>query len=138
MSYDLRTLADRAELHDLLLHLGRAIDEHRFDDLNDVLTQDATGTTRNGTGSGRDVLIAQIEAGNKDHARLLHRLSSVLIEIDGDHATVRAYITALTGHADSLVPASRRYGLARIKAVRTPEGWRIRELNVEPVFVMGQ
>jgi hypothetical protein len=138
MNYDLRTLADRAELYDLLSHLGRALDEHRFDDLNTVLTQDATGATRNGTGSGRDVLIAQIEAGNKDYARLLHRFSSVQIEVDGDTATIRAYITALSGHADSLVPASRRYGLSRIKAVRTPDGWRISELNVEPVFVVGQ
>ena len=138
MNDDLRTLADRAELQDLLLHMCRALDEHRFDDLNSVLTRDASGSTRNGTGSGRDVLIAQIEAGNKDHGRLLHRLSSVLIETDGDNATIRAYITALTGHADSLVPTSRRYGLARIKAVRTPEGWRIRELNVEPVFVVEQ
>lgn len=138
MNYDLQTLADRAGLHDLLLHLGRALDEHRFDDLNCVLTKDATGATRNGTGSGRDILIAQIEAGNKDYARLLHRFSSVLIEVTGDVATVRAYIIALSGHADSLEPASRRYGLARIKAVRTPDGWRINELTVEPVFVVGQ
>ncbi|ETK36822.1 nuclear transport factor 2 family protein [Microbispora sp. ATCC PTA-5024] len=138
MNYDLRTLADRAELYDLLLRLGRALDEHRFDDLSTVLTQDATGATRNGTGSGRDVLIAQIEAGNKDYARLLHRFSSVLIEVDGDTATIRASITALSGHADSLVPASRRYGLSRIKAVRTSDGWRISELNVEPVFVVGR
>ncbi|WP_327287717.1 nuclear transport factor 2 family protein [Streptomyces sp. NBC_01198] len=138
MNYDLRTLADRAELHDLLLQLGRALDEHRFGNLKDVLAQDAIGTTRNGIGSGRDVLIAQIEAGNKDYARLLHRFSSVLIEVDGDTATIRAYITALSGHADSLLPASRRYGLARNKAVRTPDGWRFSELNVEPVFVVGQ
>ena len=138
MNYDLQTLADRAELHDLLLHLGRALDERRFSELNCVLTQDATGATRNGTGSGRDILIAQIEAGNKDCTRLLHRFSSVLIEVEGDLATIRTYITALSGDADSLVPASRRYGLARIKAVRTPDGWRISELNVEPVFVVGQ
>jgi hypothetical protein len=137
MHHDLRTLADRAELHDLLMHLGRAIDEHRFDDLNSVLTKDATGTTRNGTGSGRDVLIAQIEAGNEEHTRLLHRISSVLIAVDGDTATIRAHITALTGHRDSLVPTSRRYGLCRNKAIRTPDGWRISELDVEPVFVVG-
>lgn len=134
MSY-LQILADRAEINDLLLHVCLAIDERRFEDLNSVLTRDATGTTRNGTGSGRDVLIAQIEAGNKDHGRLLHRFSGALIEIDGDDATIRAYIIALTGDADSLVPVSRRYGLARIKAIRTAEGWLIRELNVEPVFV---
>jgi hypothetical protein len=83
-------------------------------------------------------LIAQIEAGNKDYTRLLHRISSVLIDVDGDTATIRAYITALSGHADSLRPVSRRYGLARNKAVRTPDGWRISELNVEPVFVVEQ
>ncbi|MEY9929622.1 hypothetical protein ABH926_004262 [Catenulispora sp. GP43] len=138
MNYDLRTLTDRAELHDLLMHLGQALDEHRFEDLNNVLTLDATGSTRNGTGSGRDVLIAQIEAGNKDYTRLLHPISSVLIEVDGDTATIRATITALSGYADSLVPASRRNGLARMRAVRTPDGWRISELNVESVFVVAQ
>jgi hypothetical protein len=137
MNHDLRTLSDRAELNDLLLHLAQALDEHRFGDLTSVLTPDASGSTRNGTGSSRDVLIAQIEAGNKDHGRLLHRVSSVLIQIDGDTAAIRAYITALTGDADNLVPTSRRYGLARFKAVRTSEGWRINELNVEPVFVVG-
>jgi SnoaL-like domain len=135
---DVRTLADRAALHDLMLRLGQALDEHRFDDLNTVLTKDATGSTSNGSGSGRDVLIAQIEAGNKDYTRLLHLFSSMLIEVDGDTATIRAHITALPGHADSLVPASRRYGLARNKAVRTPDGWRISELNVEAVYVMAQ
>ncbi|GAA2021512.1 nuclear transport factor 2 family protein [Catenulispora yoronensis] len=138
MNHDLRTLADRAELNDLLLHMGRALDEHTFDDLNDVLTPDATGSTRNGSGTGRDILIAQIEAGNKDHTRLLHRFSSVLIKVDGDTATIRAYITALTGTAESLVPTSRRYGLMRDKAVRTPDGWRISELRVEPVFVVDE
>ncbi|MCP2335971.1 nuclear transport factor 2 family protein [Actinomadura rupiterrae] len=138
MNYDLRTLSDRAELNDLLLHLGRALDEHRFNDLKDVLTEDATGVTRNGTGSGRDVLIAQIEAGNKDYARLLHRFSSVLIEIDGDTATIRAYITALSGHAETFVPTHRGYGLLRAKAARTPAGWRITTLNVKPVFVVEQ
>ena len=136
MNYDVQTLADRAELNDLLLHLGRALDEHRFEDLTSVLAPDATGATRNGTGTGREVLIAQIEAGNKDYARLLHRFSNVLIELDGDTATIRASITALSGHADSPVPTDRRYGVCRNKAVRTPDGWRISELNVESVFVV--
>jgi hypothetical protein len=103
-----------------------------------VLTPEATGATRNGTGSGRDLLIAQIKAGNKGYTRLHHRLSSVLIDVDGDVATIRAYITALSGHADSLVPADRRYGLARIRAVRTPDGWRISELDIETVFAVGR
>jgi hypothetical protein len=132
--YDIRTLSDRAEITDLFVNLGRCLDEHDFDGLKAVLTEDAVGTTPGGTQEGRDALIAQARANHQDYDRLTHQFNSVLVDVQGDTGTVRAYVTGSFGHATSPLPERVLTGLYRNKVVRTGEGWRISELVVEPKF----
>jgi hypothetical protein len=136
--YDIQTLADRAEITDLFVTLGRCLDEHDFDGLKAVLTEDVVGTTPGGTREGRDALIAQARANHQDYERLVHQFSSVLVEVEGDTGSIRAYVTGSFGHADNLVPVRVITGLYRNKVVRTGEGWRISELTVDPRFRVGE
>lgn len=132
--YDIQTLADRAEISDLFVKLGRCLDEHRFDDLRDLLTADAVGTTPGGTQNGRQALIDQARRNHEDYDRLTHQFTSVLVEVDGDTASIRAYVTGSFGHADNPRPERVLTGLYRNKAVRTADGWRISELTVDSRF----
>lgn len=132
--YDIQTLADRAEITDLFVSLGRCLDEHDFDGLKDVLTEDVVGTTPGGTQEGRDALIAQARANHQDYDRLTHQFDSILVDVQGDAGTIRAYVTGMFGHASDPRPERRLVGLYRNKVVRTETGWRISELSVESVF----
>ena len=136
--YDIQTLADRAEITDLFVSLGRCLDEHDFDGLKEILTEDVVGTTPGGTQHGRDALIAQARANHEGYERLAHQFTSVLVDVQGDTATLRAYVNGSFGHADSPEPVRILIGQYRNKLVRTAEGWRISELIVEPKFRVGE
>jgi hypothetical protein len=132
--YDIQTLADRAEITDLFVNVGRCLDEHRFDDLHALFTEDVVGTTPGGTQTGRDALVDQARRNHEDYDRLTHQFASVLVEVDGDAASIRAYVTGSFGHEADPRPERVLIGLYRNKAVRTADGWRISELSVEPRF----
>lgn len=136
--YDIQALADRAEITDLFVSLGRCLDEHDFDGLKAVLTEDVVGTTPGGTREGRDALIAQARRNHEDYDRLTHQFTSVLVDVDGDTGSVRAYVTGSFGHAADPRPERVLIGLYRNKVVRTGEGWRISELTVESKFRIEQ
>lgn len=136
--YDIQTLADRAEIADLFVNLGRCLDEHDFDGLKAIFTQDVVGTTPGGTREGRDALIDQARRNHEDYDRLVHQFSSVLVEVDGDTGSIRAYVTGSFGHASGPRPERVITGLYRNKVVRTGEGWRISELTVEQKFRIEQ
>ncbi|MEY9863288.1 hypothetical protein ABH935_008937 [Catenulispora sp. GAS73] len=136
--YDIQTLSDRAEITDLFVHLGRCLDEHDFDGLKAVLTEDVVGTTPGGTQEGREALIDQARRNHEGYERLAHQFNSILVEVQGDTGTVRAYVTGAFGHTDSPEPVRVLVGQYRNKVVRTAEGWRISELTVRPVFRVGE
>lgn len=133
-SYDLQSLADRAQIADLFTKLGCYLDEHRFDELHELFTEDVVGTTPGGTQQGRDALVAQARRNHEDYDRLTHQFTSVLVDVDGDAGTIRAYVTGSFGHETEPRPERVITGLYRNKVVRTPAGWRISELTVEPKF----
>src|SRR5207249_1714606 len=87
-SYDIQALADRAEITDLFVNLGRCLDEHDFDGLKAVLTEDAVGTTPGGTQEGREALIAQARRNHEDYDRLTHQFTSVLVDVAGDTGSI--------------------------------------------------
>ena len=136
--YGIQTLADRAEITDLFVNLGRCLDDHDFDGLKDVFTDDVVGTTPGGTQEGRQALIDQARRNHESYERLAHQVTSMLVDVDGDAASVRAYVTGAFGHADSPEPVRVLVGQYRNKLVRTADGWRISELTVRPVFRVGE
>jgi hypothetical protein len=90
----LQELADRADLADLLARQGRWLDEQRFDGAASIFTEDATIRTQSGQSQGLQALTAQARRIHASFAATQHVTSGVLIDIDGDRATMRANLIA--------------------------------------------
>ncbi|QJW34925.1 nuclear transport factor 2 family protein [Cellulosimicrobium protaetiae] len=130
-----RELADRAELADLVARHSLWIDEHRYDETDRLFTDDVVVTSRRGEARGLDALVALVRRGHDGYARTLHHKGNLVVEIDGDTATVRAHdlaVFVLDEDTESIAAAVHRYG-----ARRTADGWRFDRLEVTPVALTG-
>lgn len=133
----LEQLADRAALADLLARQGLWLDEQRYDDADTVFTEDATVNTQAGQSQGLQALADHARRVHAEFVATQHLTSGVLIDIDGDRATVRANLIAvLVRDSAAAEPAAvgERY---RFEAVRTPDGWRFSRVEVTPIWRYG-
>ena len=127
----IRELADRSELTDLVSRHSLWIDEQRYDESDRLFTEDIEVTSRRGTAQGLEALIALARKGHDDFAETVHNKSNLVIEIDGDTATVRAHdlaVYVLDDKQEAIAAAVHHY-----RARRTAEGWRFDRLEVNPV-----
>ncbi|CAA9585326.1 MAG: hypothetical protein AVDCRST_MAG87-3867 [uncultured Thermomicrobiales bacterium] len=109
------------------------MDDHRFDDLVALFTGDATATTPGGTARGREAVIAQTTRNHADYAHFQHLITTVLIDLDGDRAVVRANLVA-TFVRDGSLPELAIGGLLRLQAQRIREGWQLANLEILPLW----
>lgn len=128
-------LVDRDALAGLVGRLGLWLDEKRFDDMRSIYTEDAMADTSGGSARGLELLADQARRNHQGFERTQHAITNVLIDLDGDRATVRANLIAtFVQRADasrSRFTIGERY---RFEAVRTPEGWRFSRVEVTPVW----
>jgi hypothetical protein len=141
---DFRAVHDRNEIADLVFRLAACLDEGRFDDLRDLLVEDATVRTPGGEASGREALITQAQRNHPADQRFQHVVTNVLIDLAGDRATARTNLTVhitlpAEAPAGAPVPPLRAslgevytFGLAR-----TLDGWRLSRIEVDPRWVSG-
>ncbi|GAA1958681.1 nuclear transport factor 2 family protein [Agromyces allii] len=143
------TVDDRVQLAEMVSRLGAALDEHRFDVLHELLTDDVTATTPGGTAEGREAVVAQATRNHVGFDRLHHVMTNVIVdqadpdpdpetEHDtgapaGRTAKVRANLTAHFAHADG-VPVQVIGAVYRFGVRETEAGWRIAELQVVPTW----
>ena len=134
----MQELVDRNAITDLVSRLGLWLDEKLFDEARSIFTEDATGEFPSGPVQGVELLADQARRNHSDFERTQHAITNVLIDLDGDRATVRANLIATFVHrADapgSHFAIGERY---RFEVVRTPEGWRFSRLEVTPVWRSG-
>ena len=90
----LHDLIDRNEIADLVSRLGIWLDDKRFDDGRSIFTEDATATTPGGSVQGVDLMAEQARR-NHDVERTQHVITNVLIDLEGDRATVREALRIL-------------------------------------------
>ena len=130
-----RELADRAALADLVARHSLWIDEARYDETDQLFTEDVTVTSSRGEAHGVAELVALVRAGHDRYARTLHHKANLVVEVDGDVATVRAHdlaVFVVDDHTESIAAAVHRYG-----ARRTDDGWRFDRLEITPVALTG-
>ena len=127
---DLRELIDRSELAELVARHSLWIDEQRYDESDQLFTDDVVVKSLRGEAAGIEALVQLARKGHDTYVRTLHNKSDLVIEIDGDTAAVRANdIAVLVRHdmTEEIAAAIHYYG-----ARRTPAGWRFDRLEIAP------
>jgi 3-phenylpropionate/cinnamic acid dioxygenase small subunit len=137
----LAELADREAIIDLLHRLGATLDDQRFDELASVFAADATVTTPGGQAQGLDAIHAQATRNHIPEVATQHRMSDLVLDLDGDRATVRAnYVGVFAQGEGRFAPPSvfQVGSIYRFELVRTTDGWRIRSMLMQPVWADGE
>jgi SnoaL-like domain len=134
----IESLADRVEITDLVSRLTAGLDEHRFDDLLALFVEDAVALTPGGRSEGREAVVAQATRNHRDYDRLQHLITGVLIDLDGDRATVRANVVGVFGRSTEDGPARALGGVYRFELIRSEQGWLFTSVEVRPVWHTGE
>jgi hypothetical protein len=138
MQRTVRELVDRHELAELVHRLGTALDDGRFEELRTIFVPDATARTPGGTAEGLDAMIAQAARNHSPDEHIQHVISDVLIDLDGDRASLRAKLVVTfsdaAGSPGLHTWMGERY---RFDAGRTAQGWRLTSVATSPVWAFG-
>lgn len=133
--HEVELLAGRSNITALVHRLGACLDEGDFDRLRSLFVEDVTAKTPGGEATGLDAVVAQATRNHSRDERIQHRITDVLIDLDGDRASVRANLNVtFSGEPGAQFSLGAVY---RFDAVRTPAGWRFARLEVVPVWTSG-
>ncbi|SDD92374.1 nuclear transport factor 2 family protein [Glycomyces harbinensis] len=125
-----RRLADRAELEDLVARHTLWVDQARWDETALIFTGDVAVTSPRGEARGIEALVGLVTGSQSAYEATLHTKANLVIDLDGDTASVRANdiaIFAISGEEEAVAAGVHRY-----TARRTPAGWRFDSLEVVP------
>jgi SnoaL-like domain len=134
-------VSDRIEVIDLLTRYTRALDDGEWDGLDTVFTADAhidysaTGGTVGRYPEVKEWLARMLPL----FGRRQHVLGQADVRIDGDAATATAYFwnPLVLSRDDGTEQVWEFGGYYHHRLVRTPKGWRSRELVEELVWQRG-
>ena len=135
MGYSPQELADRAEIHDVIVRYGWAIDTKDWELLDTCFTADAEVDYSSNPG-GKKGPYQQIRSWLEKMISAFpvtqHLMANIDVQLAGDTATCRTMVTNPQGAATREGPLHFFYVGARYddQFVRTPDGWRIK-LRVE-------
>jgi hypothetical protein len=132
-------LVDRLGIEENISKLGRSLDERDFEALRELFTPDASVTTPGGTATGHDALVEQARARHSRDDGIQHVITNLLVEVDGDQASVRANLLVSFAHSGPADPAPFLLGeVYRFDLRRTAEGWRFTTLRSNPVWSLNR
>lgn len=128
-------LSDRAEIQDLLTRYGFAIDDHDWNALAQLFTDDAQidYSQFGGPRCDKTGLLEFLSGFVPTLLGAQHTISTMLIELEGDTAKVRTVgQVMLSMPGDNGAPQIGVSGLWYLDTVvRTAQGWRIRERTLK-------
>jgi 3-phenylpropionate/cinnamic acid dioxygenase small subunit len=127
-------LADRIEIADLFTRFALLLDEKRWEDAGTVFADDvAVHSPRGGELHGIDKVVDFMRQGEVEGQHAQHTTTDLLVDVDGDRAAALANSLVFyyrDGQAPHFTGGLRLAGTA----VRTPAGWRLREVRITPVW----
>jgi 3-phenylpropionate/cinnamic acid dioxygenase small subunit len=85
-------LAER-EIHRALVRFARAMDERDWAALDPLLLEEATADLGTGPLRGRAEIVSQMRSFLDDCGPTQHLLGNLLVDVDGDSATSRVYVS---------------------------------------------
>src|ERR1043165_8833881 len=119
---------DRAEVAELLTRLADLLDGKRWNDIGTVYADDVTLRSPRGELHGLAAITAYLHRGDTEGEHTRHQTTGVLVDLDGSRAAITAQ--SLVRYFRDGRPPHRSSGLRhKATAVRTPSGWRIKELD---------
>ncbi|HZC53638.1 MAG TPA: nuclear transport factor 2 family protein [Mycobacterium sp.] len=126
---------DRILIEDCISMLGRCLDERDFDGLRNLCTEDVTVSTPGGVATGHDAIVEQARQGHSHDDGIQHVITNMLVDVDGDQASVRANLLVCFARTGPEDPQPFLLGeVYRIAVRRTVDGWRIATLGSTPVW----
>ena len=135
---DQQEISDRVEITDLLTRYTRAIDQGDWDRLDSVFTPQAhiDYSATGGIAGGFAEVKAWLAATLPMFPRRQHLIGQAEVGLDGDAATVTAYFVnpLVLAREDGSEMVWEFGGYYHHRLVRTPSGWRSRELVEELVW----
>jgi 3-phenylpropionate/cinnamic acid dioxygenase small subunit len=135
---EVRWLADRARIGDLLHQYAFGLDTRDWDSWAQLFVEDVVGEYPNATYHGRDALVAGISRVGR-YAATQHLIANQQIEISKDLARSVAYLQAV--HVPRADAPDEHYdmgGWYLCEHVRTPRGWRIARLTLVKSWSAGE
>lgn len=83
---------DERDIQRALIRFARAMDDRDWNGLSQILAQDAVGDLGTGRLEGRQAIIELIRGFLDNCGTTQHLLGNVLVDVDDDRATSRAYV----------------------------------------------
>ncbi len=124
----LAQLRDERAIERALIRLARAMDDRDWAAMAEILAEDAEGDFGTGRLAGSPAIIEVIRGFLDRCGPTQHLLGNVIVDVDGDVATSRAYIrdVHLNTSAD---PSVRFYTIGDYRDTwrRSGDGWRLTE-----------
>jgi ketosteroid isomerase-like protein len=126
---------DSRDVADLVTRLYALLDERRYDELGSVYTDDVSLSFPSGEMRGLSDVIATARARGERYERVQHISTDLLVDVDGDAATVRTNHWAVHVHAGGRFEA----GLVHhFDARRGADGWRLARGRADVVWRAGE
>ncbi|MTD12656.1 DUF4440 domain-containing protein [Nakamurella sp. YIM 132087] len=131
-------MTDHQEIVAVLRRVYAAMDEHRFEDLRELFTDDVTALTPGGRMTGLDQLVAQARRNHRDSDGLQHLIGAELVTVTApDTAELRANVVAVFATRGA-APTFALGEVYRARLRRTGSRWRICEFGMEPRWKVGE
>jgi hypothetical protein len=131
---DVRRLTDRQDIVDLLHNMCALIDAFEIDRLvEEVYAPDGSDDHGGGPVKGTDGLREWYLDSTRNVAAIAHNIANVVVDLDGDSASVRSNVISWTwvmsnNEAGPMRPADYALSVSyHDKLTRYPQGWRIDE-----------
>lgn len=132
-------LLDRVELQELFNRYCDALDRRRFEDLQDVFTEDVvTEWPRDRTSVGREATIGHIVTAFQALGPTHHHVGNLSTALDGDRARASVRVRAYhAGSGDLAHLFEESLAAFEAHAVRTADGWRFDRWSETIYIVLG-
>lgn len=99
---------DERDIYRNIIRFARAMDERDWTALEDFVTVDATAHMGTAPLEGRDAIVAMMRSFLDECGPTQHMVGNVLIDIDGDTASSRAYVSDMHLGTGELAQSSFR------------------------------
>ncbi|MFC6883568.1 MULTISPECIES: nuclear transport factor 2 family protein [Actinomadura] len=127
-------IADRIEIADLVTRFALLLDEKRWDDADAVFADDVVvHSPRGGELQGIDEVVEFMRRSEVEGQHTQHTTTDLLVEVDGDRAAASANST-VHYYRDGQAPHFTGGLRQSCTVVRTPAGWRLREVRITPAW----